>query len=120
IGYARCSTDNKTSPRNAIGYASSADLLNRSTSTMAALLGRASSVVKTRMCVITRGSSGPAGLGHTYQQRPPAIIEPLPDPIPRDRPPYPLIIPPDDGWEDTRIWDDPPPEPESRADIPPF
>ncbi|MGH8575217.1 MAG: hypothetical protein ACREX8_22000 [Gammaproteobacteria bacterium] len=42
IGYARCSTDNKTSPRNAIGYASSADLLNRSTSTMAALLGRTS------------------------------------------------------------------------------
>lgn len=66
-------------------------------------------------------------LGHTYQRRPPAIIEPLPDPIPSDRP-YPLIIPPDDGWEDTQIWDDPPPEPEPdpppepdpSADIPPF
>ncbi len=33
-------------------------------------------------------------LGHTYQRRPPAIIEPLPDPIPRDRPPYSLMIPP--------------------------
>ncbi|MGH3976004.1 MAG: HNH endonuclease signature motif containing protein, partial [Pseudonocardiaceae bacterium] len=67
-------------------------------------------------------------LGHTYQHRLPAIIEPLPDPIPHDQAPYPLIIPPDDGWEDTQIWDDPPPEPEPdpppepdpRSDIPPF
>ncbi|MGH3834815.1 MAG: hypothetical protein ACRDSF_03780 [Pseudonocardiaceae bacterium] len=67
-------------------------------------------------------------LGHTYQHRPPAIIEPLPDPIPHDQAPYPLIIPPDDGWEDTQIWDDPPPgpepdpppEPDPRAGIPPF
>ncbi len=71
-------------------------------------------------------------LGHTYQRRPPAIIEPLPDPIPRDRPPYPRMIHLDDGWEDTEIWEDPPPEPEPepepdpppepdpRADVPPF
>jgi hypothetical protein len=69
-------------------------------------------------------------LGHTYQHHPPAIIEPLPNPIPRDRPPYPLTIPLDDGWEDTEIWEDlppepdpepdPPPEPDPSADIPPF
>lgn len=69
-------------------------------------------------------------LGHTYQVRPPPIIEPLLDPIARDRPPYPLMIAPDDGWEDTEIWEDPPPEPDPepgpppatdpRADIPPF
>jgi hypothetical protein len=43
-------------------------------------------------------------LGHTYQRRPPAIIEPLTDPIPRDRPPFPLVLPPDDDGEDSRIW----------------
>ncbi|MDQ3765534.1 MAG: HNH endonuclease [Actinomycetota bacterium] len=71
-------------------------------------------------------------LGHTYQRRPPAVIEPLPNPIPRYRPPYPLIMPRDDGWEDTSIWEDPPvepepdpepdppPEPDLRADVPPF
>lgn len=51
-------------------------------------------------------------LRHTYQHQPPAIIEPLPDPISRDRPPYPLAIPPDDGWEATEIWEDLPPDPE--------
>lgn len=67
-------------------------------------------------------------LGHTYQRRPPVIIEPLPDPIPRDGPPYPLVTPHDNGWEDTEIWDnpppepqpDPPPEPDPGTDIPPF
>jgi hypothetical protein len=61
-------------------------------------------------------------LGHTYQHHPPAIIEPLPDPMPRGRAPYPLTIPPDDGWEDTEIWEGLPPEPEPdpSADIPPF
>ncbi|HSL07653.1 MAG TPA: DUF222 domain-containing protein [Pseudonocardiaceae bacterium] len=67
-------------------------------------------------------------LGHSYERRPPAIIEPLPDPIPRDRSPFPLTIPLDDDWEDTQIWDDPesepepdpPPEPDPRTDIPPF
>jgi hypothetical protein len=71
-------------------------------------------------------------LGHTYQHQPPTIIEPLPDPIPRDRPPYPLTIPLDDGREGTEIWDDPPsepepdpepdppPEPDSSTNIPPF
>jgi Domain of unknown function (DUF222) len=51
-------------------------------------------------------------LGHVYHRRPPPILDPLPDPIPRDRPPYPLMIPLDDGWEDTEIWEDPPPQPE--------
>lgn len=67
-------------------------------------------------------------LGYSYERRPPAIIEPLPDPIPRDRSPFPLTIPLDDDWEDTQIWDDPesepepdpPPEPDPRTDIPPF
>ncbi|MGH3916492.1 MAG: DUF222 domain-containing protein [Pseudonocardiaceae bacterium] len=67
-------------------------------------------------------------LGHIYQRRPAAIIEPLPAPIPRRRPPYPLVIPFDDGGEDTQIWEDlppepepkPPPEPHPSADIPPF
>ncbi|MGH3755009.1 MAG: hypothetical protein ACRDRP_20395, partial [Pseudonocardiaceae bacterium] len=66
--------------------------------------------------------------GHTYHRRPPAIIEPLPDPIPRDHPPYPLVIPSDDDWEDTQIWEgpppepdpDPPPEPDPHPDDPPF
>ena len=69
-------------------------------------------------------------VGHTYQNHPPSIIEPLPDPIPRDRHPYPLTSPLDDGWEDTEIWEDlppepdpepdPPPKPDPRADNPPF
>ena len=46
-----------------------------------------------------------------YHRRPPPILGPLPDPIPRDRPPYPLMIPLDDGWEDTEIWEDPHPNP---------
>ncbi|MGH3822678.1 MAG: DUF222 domain-containing protein [Pseudonocardiaceae bacterium] len=67
-------------------------------------------------------------LGHTYHRRPPKIIEPLLDPIPRDQPHYPLTIPPDDDWEDDHIWEDPrpetepdlPPEPEPDDDPPPF
>ncbi len=67
-------------------------------------------------------------LGHSYHRRPPPILEPLPDPIPRDRPSYPLMVPVDDGWADTGIWEepppdpepDPPPEPHPSADIPPF
>jgi hypothetical protein len=51
-------------------------------------------------------------LGHTYHRHPQKIIEPLLDPIPSGQPPYPLTIPPDDGWEDDHIWEDPPPEPE--------
>ncbi|MGH3904936.1 MAG: DUF222 domain-containing protein [Pseudonocardiaceae bacterium] len=66
--------------------------------------------------------------GHTYHRHPPPIIEPIPDPIPHDQPPYPLIIPPDDDREHTEIWENPPPEPEPhpppkpdpRTDIPPF
>jgi hypothetical protein len=48
-------------------------------------------------------------LGHIYHRYPPPVIELLLDPIPRDQPQYPLMIPRDDGWEDTHIWDDPPP-----------
>jgi hypothetical protein len=48
-------------------------------------------------------------LGHPYHQHPPQIIEPLLDPIPYDQSPYPLVIPPDDDWEDTHIWEDPHP-----------
>ncbi len=67
-------------------------------------------------------------LGHTYHRRPPPILEPLPDPIPRDQPPYPLLIPAEADWEDSEIWEQPPPEPEpepppepdSSDDIPPF
>ncbi|MGH3770957.1 MAG: DUF222 domain-containing protein [Pseudonocardiaceae bacterium] len=67
-------------------------------------------------------------LGHTYHRRPPVIIEPLPDPIPRDQPPYPVMIPSDEGWEDSQVWEepppdpepDPPPEPNPHGDVPPF
>lgn len=58
-------------------------------------------------------------LGHIYLHHPPAIIELLPDPVPRDRPLYPLTIPFDDGWEDTEIWEDPPPDPDPEPDPPP-
>jgi len=51
-------------------------------------------------------------LGHTYQVHPEPIIEPLPDPIPRNRDPWPLITPSDDGWEHDQILEDPPPEPD--------
>jgi len=57
-------------------------------------------------------------LGHTYHRPPPAINEPLPDPIKPDRPPWPLIIPPDDGWEDTHIWEDTPPKPDLEPEPP--
>ncbi|MBV8993651.1 MAG: HNH endonuclease [Pseudonocardiales bacterium] len=69
-------------------------------------------------------------LGHTYQHWPLVIVGPLPDPVPRDRAPYPLTITSDEGWEDTEIWgdlppeadpeSDPPPEPDPDTDIPPF
>jgi hypothetical protein len=66
-------------------------------------------------------------LGHTYQIRPEPIIEPLPDPLPRDREPWPLITPTDHGWEDDQILDDPQPGPDPPApphdpetDPPPF
>jgi hypothetical protein len=67
-------------------------------------------------------------LGHRYHRHPPAIIEPLPDPIAHDQPRYPLRIPPDDGWEATQIWKQLSPEPEPgpppatnpEDDLPPF
>ena len=58
-------------------------------------------------------------LGHIYHHQPPAIIQPLPDPIPRDQPPYPLTIPPDDGWENSQVWEEPPPAPDPEPDPPP-
>ena len=51
-------------------------------------------------------------LGHSYQRRSPPILEPLPDPLGRGRPPFPLLIPRDAGWEDSEIWAKPPPEPQ--------
>jgi hypothetical protein len=44
-------------------------------------------------------------LGHTYQVDPPPIIEPLPDPIPRDGPAPPLVSSLDHYWDDSVIWD---------------
>ncbi|MGH3831511.1 MAG: hypothetical protein ACRDRS_13885 [Pseudonocardiaceae bacterium] len=43
-------------------------------------------------------------LGHTDHHWPPVIIEQPPDPIPRNQPPYPRRISPEDGWEDSQIW----------------
>ena len=56
------------------------------------------------------------------------ILEPLPDPIARDRAPMPLLVPVDSDWESSQIWEESPePEPEPPAtepdssdDIPPF
>ncbi len=57
-------------------------------------------------------------LGHVYQHEPPAILEPLPDPIPRGRLPYPLTMPLD-GGENTEIWEDLAPDPDPEPDPPP-
>ncbi len=51
-------------------------------------------------------------LGHTYQIHPEPIIEPLPDPIPRDHQPWPLITPGDHDWENDQILEPLPPEPD--------
>ncbi len=67
-------------------------------------------------------------LGHAYQTHPEPIIEPLPDPIPRDREPWPLIIPEDHDWETDQILEPPPPDPppppapphDPAKDPPPF
>ncbi|MGH3534610.1 MAG: DUF222 domain-containing protein [Pseudonocardiaceae bacterium] len=58
-------------------------------------------------------------LGHSYQRRPPPILEPLPDPLDRGRPPFPLLIPTDAGWEDSEIWAKPPPEPQPPPEAQP-
>jgi hypothetical protein len=66
-------------------------------------------------------------LGHAYLLRPSPIIEPLPDPIPREEPP-PIFVRPDGDWEKSSIWDDtppeadtkPPPAPDLDNDPPPF
>ncbi|MDQ4010640.1 MAG: hypothetical protein M3228_08090 [Actinomycetota bacterium] len=47
------------------------------------------------------------------------IIEALPGPIPRDRPPFALVHPIEDDWEDTEIWELPSPEPAPQPDMPP-
>lgn len=62
----------------------------------------------------TSDQRGNVRLGHTYEVRPPPIIEPLPDPIPGYNPP-PLPTWPDDDWNDSSIWDGASPE----ADITP-
>ena len=69
-------------------------------------------------------------LGHTYQVHPEPITEPLPDPIPRDCEPWPLITPEDHDWEHDQILEptppgpDPPPPPapphDPDKDPPPF
>ncbi len=71
-------------------------------------------------------------LGHSYLLRPSPIIEPLPDPIPRDGPAPPLLVPPDDDGDTSCIWDDtpaeadtkpppgPPPEADPHHDAAPF
>jgi hypothetical protein len=71
-------------------------------------------------------------LGHTYQVRPPPIIEALPDPIPGYEPLPPLPARPDDDWADSTIWDDTPsatqptppprpaPQPDTHDEPPPF
>ncbi|MGH3842567.1 MAG: DUF222 domain-containing protein [Pseudonocardiaceae bacterium] len=60
-------------------------------------------------------------LGHIYHRPLPVIIEPLLDPVPGDQPPYPIVTPSDEGWEDDRIWEQPPsePEPDPPPDINP-
>lgn len=99
IGYARCSSDNKTSPRNAIGYASSADLLNRAISTMAAFLGRASLGGNPNVCYYP-GVVWTSPLRETYHTTPPPIINDLPQPCPRPHQPGP--------WPPARSNDDRP------------
>jgi len=58
-------------------------------------------------------------LGHTYQIYPEPIIELLPDPLPRDREPWPLITPGDEDWEDDQILDDSQPGPDPPRPAPP-
>ncbi|MDQ3988293.1 MAG: HNH endonuclease [Actinomycetota bacterium] len=66
-------------------------------------------------------------LGRTYQTWPSPIIETLPDPIPRDRDPYPRTVPNDQDWENSTILDEalpelepPPPSYDPGDDPPPF
>jgi hypothetical protein len=66
-------------------------------------------------------------LGHSYHRPPPAILQPLPDPLARDQLLVPLIIPVETNWENSQIWaqppesePQPPPKPDPSADIPPF
>ncbi len=64
-------------------------------------------------------------LGHTYHVHPEPVTEPLPDPIPRNRDPFPLITPDEGDWEHGHVLEHPPPEPEPPpyhpdTGIPPF
>lgn len=67
-------------------------------------------------------------LGHHYPSRPPPIIEPLPDPMPRNEPPRrPPIIIDDDTDDGIRPYSPyppaplaPPPAPDAGPDEPPF
>lgn len=47
-------------------------------------------------------------LGQRYTVRPPPIIEPLPDPQPRDGPYHPIAAEPDHHWQHSAILDDEP------------
>ncbi|HEY2763094.1 MAG TPA: DUF222 domain-containing protein [Pseudonocardiaceae bacterium] len=53
-------------------------------------------------------------LGHAYQVRTPPIIEPLPDPMPGHPPTAPPFIRPENNWAESNIWDDIPPEPNTK------
>jgi hypothetical protein len=55
-------------------------------------------------------------LGHAYAVDPPPIVEPLPNPIPRNGPAPPLLIPID---VDLGMWDDGPPERDTGSPLGP-
>jgi hypothetical protein len=60
-------------------------------------------------------------LGRRYHVRPPLIIQPLPEPIPRRSPPYRMSAArhdPDSDDADLLIWRDPP-EPEPEPELQP-
>lgn len=69
-------------------------------------------------------------LGQRYRVRPPPVLEPLPDPLPRNAVEQPAWTAPDDGWQETTVWledsepaapPEPPPAPEpSEEEPPPF
>lgn len=66
-------------------------------------------------------------LGHTYPTTHPPIIEPLPHPLPQHEPATPPLVQPDDDWDNSQIWAEPPlesapqppPEPDPNDGIPP-
>jgi hypothetical protein len=83
-------------------------------------LGEFSSAGTRRGAAPLPGNPRPV-LGHGRLPRPR-------DPIARDQDPYPIMIPSDDDWENTRIWEPPlpklkphpPPDINTDDDAPPF